>query len=155
MRPSDHPRPRRLRRTAALRGMLRETALAPSQLIHPLFLAEGSRVERPISSMPGHAQRSVDLLDAEVADLARLAVPAVLLFGIPGSKDAIVGPSNWRTRMASNWAATSLRCSAGSALRSALPVSFWLTVERTPNSSGRPFAEITEDELSGETFILS
>ena len=94
MHPSDHSRPRRLRRTAALRGMLRETALSPSQLIHPLFLTEGARVERPISSMPGHAQRSVDLLDAEVADLARLAIPAVLLFGIPASKDP-VGSAAW------------------------------------------------------------
>ena len=85
MHPSDHLRPRRLRRTPALRGMLRETALSARQLIHPLFLTEGARVERPISSMPGHAQRSVELLDAEVADLARLALPAVLLFGIPAT----------------------------------------------------------------------
>src|SRR6476469_3175948 len=97
MRPSDHPRPRRLRRTAALRGMLRETVLSPAQLIHPLFLAEGSRLERPISSMPGHAQRSVDLLDGEVADLGRRAVPAVLLFGIPASKDA-TGSEAWNPK---------------------------------------------------------
>ena len=97
MHPSDRSRPRRLRRTAALRGMLRETTLSPSQLIHPLFLVEGTRVERPISSMPGHAQRSVDLLDAEVADLARLAVPAVLLFGIPASKDP-TGSEAWNPK---------------------------------------------------------
>src|SRR5512140_1908954 len=97
MHPPDHARPRRLRRTAALRRMLRETVLSPAQLIHPLFLTEGVRVERPISSMPGHAPRSLDLLDAEVADLAPLALPAVLLFGIPASNDA-TGSEPWNPK---------------------------------------------------------
>jgi len=81
-------RPRRLRRTATLRRMVRETALRTDDLIAPLFIAEGRGVVRPISSMPGHAQLSVDQLDQEIDTLMELRVPAVLLFGIPAHKDA-------------------------------------------------------------------
>ena len=81
-------RPRRLRRTPTLRRMVRETALQVDDLIAPLFIAEGRGVVRPISSMPGHAQRSVDQIAAEIDELAELRVPAVLLFGIPAQKDA-------------------------------------------------------------------
>ena len=88
------PRPRRLRRTPALRRMVRETTLRPDDLIHPLFVAAGSEFERPIGSMPGHAQRSVDRLGAELDEVAGLGIPAVLLFGIPAEKDAI-GSAGW------------------------------------------------------------
>jgi porphobilinogen synthase len=81
-------RPRRLRRTATLRRMVRETALRTDDLIAPLFIAEGRGVVRPISSMPGHAQLSVDQIDREIDQLMELRVPAVLLFGIPAHKDA-------------------------------------------------------------------
>src|SRR5689334_13768274 len=81
-------RPRRLRRTPALRRMVRETTLSAADLIAPLFIAEGRDVVRPIGSMPGHAQRSVDQIDREIDDLLELRVPAVLLFGIPAHKDA-------------------------------------------------------------------
>ncbi len=81
------PRPRRLRRSAALRSMLAETRLDVRQLIHPLFVRAGRAVERPIDSMPGHAQRSVDRLAKEVYEVEELAVPAVLLFGLPAEKD--------------------------------------------------------------------
>ena len=81
-------RPRRLRRTAALRDALGETTLRASQLVHPLFVRDGSGAERPIASMPGHAQRTVDRLDPEIDDLGELGVPSVLLFGIPDEKDA-------------------------------------------------------------------
>lgn len=81
-------RPRRLRRTPALRRIVRETALAVDDLIAPLFVAAGRGIERPIGSMPGHAQRSVDRLEREIDDLAELGIPAVLLFGIPDRKDA-------------------------------------------------------------------
>jgi porphobilinogen synthase len=81
------PRPRRLRRSAALRGMLAETRLDVRQLIHPLFVRAGRAVERPIDSMPGHAQRSVDRLAKEIYEVEELAVPAVLLFGLPAGKD--------------------------------------------------------------------
>ena len=80
-------RPRRLRRTAALRDALGETTLRAAQLVHPLFVRDGFAAERPIASMPGHAQRTVDRLDSEVAGLAELGVRSVLLFGIPDEKD--------------------------------------------------------------------
>src|SRR3982751_6462350 len=86
-------RPRRLRRTPTLRRMVRETVLHAADLIAPLFIAEGRDVVRPIGSMPGHAQRSVDQLDREIDELAELRVPAVLLFGIPAHKDATGSPA--------------------------------------------------------------
>jgi porphobilinogen synthase len=82
-------RPRRLRRTAALRRMVRETAPRVDQLIAPLFIRHGSGVVRPIASMPGHAQLSVDMAVREAEALAELGIPAVLLFGIPAHKDAL------------------------------------------------------------------
>ena len=87
-------RPRRLRRTAALRSMLAETRLSARQLVHPLFVRDGSSVERAIGSMPGHAQRSVDRLAPDVDDALTLGIPAVLLFGIPSEKDE-TGSGAW------------------------------------------------------------
>lgn len=87
-------RPRRLRRTLALRRMVRETTLSVDHLIAPLFVAAGSGIVRPIRSMPGHAQLSVDQLDLEINEIAELQIPAVLLFGIPAHKDPI-GSSGW------------------------------------------------------------
>ena len=81
-------RPRRLRRTSTLRRMVRETVLHTDDLIAPLFIVEGHGVVRPISSMPGQAQLSVDQIDREIDQLMELRVPAVLLFGIPAHKDA-------------------------------------------------------------------
>lgn len=80
-------RPRRLRQSAALRGLVRETALHPGQFILPLFAREGRKLRRPIAAMPGVAQLSLDelLREAQVAFAA--GVPAVLLFGIPDHKD--------------------------------------------------------------------
>ena len=80
-------RPRRLRRTAALRDLVRETTLEPGDLIQPLFVVAGDDVRRPVTSMPGVDQRSVDRLVTEARELDALGVKAVLLFGIPGSKD--------------------------------------------------------------------
>jgi porphobilinogen synthase len=68
--------------------MVRETTLSVDDFIYPLFVAEGRRLERPISSMPGHAQRSVDMIGTEIDDVAEVGIPAVLLFGIPRHKDA-------------------------------------------------------------------
>jgi len=81
-------RPRRLRRTAALRNLVRETLLAPSQLVLPLFVRSGSGVRLPVSSMPGVFQTSVDELLVDARDAAALGLGGVLLFGIPVSKDA-------------------------------------------------------------------
>jgi porphobilinogen synthase len=82
-------RPRRLRRTAALRDLVRETTLAPDDLVQPFFVVPGSGVRNPISSMPGMDQLSVDLLAAEAAELAALGIRATILFGIPESKDPL------------------------------------------------------------------
>ena len=82
-------RPRRLRRTATLRAMVRETQLAPDDFIYPLFVTHGTGVRRPIASMPGVAQLSVDQLAAEAQELVTLGIPAVVLFGIPASKDPV------------------------------------------------------------------
>ena len=81
-------RPRRLRRSAAIRGLVRETRLSPDALIYPLFVCEGEGVRREVPSMPGVFQLSVDEAVAETAAAARDGVRGVLLFGLPGAKDA-------------------------------------------------------------------
>ena len=81
-------RPRRLRRTPALRALVRETLLTPSQLVLPLFVRSGTNVRQPISSMPGVNQTSVDQLLVDARAAAELGVGGVLLFGIPDVKDA-------------------------------------------------------------------
>jgi porphobilinogen synthase len=80
-------RPRRLRRTDALRRMVRETRLSPDNLVAPLFVCQGEGVRREIAAMPGCHQLSVDTLVEECRELAALGVPAVILFGIPEAKD--------------------------------------------------------------------
>ena len=87
---NTHPtlRPRRLRRTAALRRMVRENILTPDDFIYPLFVREGKDDVRPIKSMPGQSQWTLDHLGAEVKRVAALGIPAVILFGIPDHKDA-------------------------------------------------------------------
>src|SRR5262249_30855951 len=81
-------RPRRLRRTPALRRMACETRLTASDFIAPLFVTAGKDSANPIASMPGHAQLSVDRLAPVIDEIADLQIPAVLLFGIPARKDA-------------------------------------------------------------------
>jgi porphobilinogen synthase len=90
-KPSTFPtvRPRRLRQTDTLRRMVRETRLEPHDFIYPLFVVHGDNVRRPIPSMPGIAQLSVDQAVSEAKAAAQLGIPAVLLFGIPASKDAV------------------------------------------------------------------
>lgn len=82
-------RPRRLRLNAALRGMLRETELSPSDFIYPLFVVHGQGVRDEVSSMPGVFQLSIDQLAAEAKSIAALGIPAVILFGIPAEKDPV------------------------------------------------------------------
>ncbi|HVN55417.1 MAG TPA: porphobilinogen synthase [Anaerolineaceae bacterium] len=82
-------RPRRLRLNAALRGMVRETELNPRDFIFPLFVRAGRGAKSEIRSMPGIFQWTVDGLAAEAEAIARLGIPAVILFGIPAEKDAI------------------------------------------------------------------
>lgn len=73
---------------------MRETELSPHDFILPLFVRHGKNTRIPISSMPGHAQTTVDLLADEAREIATLGIPAVILFGIPATKDA-VGSSAW------------------------------------------------------------
>jgi porphobilinogen synthase len=80
-------RGRRLRQTAALRGMVAETRLETGQLILPLFVRAGRRLRRPVNSMPGVFQHSPDALVKEARAAFEEGVPAVLLFGIPEKKD--------------------------------------------------------------------
>lgn len=81
-------RPRRLRQTPALRRLVSETRLNVAQLVLPLFARSGRKVRRPIAAMPGVCQLSPDELLREAAQAHELGVPAVLLFGIPDTKDA-------------------------------------------------------------------
>jgi porphobilinogen synthase len=81
------PRPRRLRRTPALRDLVRETTLAPDDLVAPLFVVPGNDVRNAVASMPGVDQLSVDRLVLEARALQSLGIKAVLLFGIPSAKD--------------------------------------------------------------------
>ena len=87
-------RPRRLRRNDTLRRMIRETRLSPDNLIHPLFVCPGRGVVKPVASMPGVAQLSVDQVAAEARAIHAAGVPAIILFGIPERKDAL-GSEAW------------------------------------------------------------
>lgn len=87
-------RPRRLRLSENMRRMVRETTLSADNLIAPLFVRHGKGVNKPIGSMPGHSQLSVDTAVREAETIAELGIPAVLLFGIPDHKDA-VGSENF------------------------------------------------------------
>ncbi|MFO0652645.1 MAG: porphobilinogen synthase [Polyangiales bacterium] len=80
-------RPRRLRRNGAIRAMVRETSLRPEQLVAPLFVTPGVNRKKPINSMPGHAQISVDLAVEEAKALWSLGIRSFLLFGLPDRKD--------------------------------------------------------------------
>ena len=78
---------RRMRRTEALRGLVKETELSPSHLIQPLFVVAGEGVRDEVESMPGVERFSISELVAECTEIATAGVKAVLLFGIPASKD--------------------------------------------------------------------
>jgi porphobilinogen synthase len=88
-------RPRRMRRTEGLRRMIRETRLAPDDFIYPLFVVPGSGVQKPIKSLPGQFNWSVDKVTEEALRAADLGIPAVILFGIPEKKDP-VGSEAWK-----------------------------------------------------------
>src|SRR5258708_740176 len=81
-------RMRRLRRTAALRRLVSETHIVPSQLVWPLFVVHGQGVRRPIAALPGVAQLSVDELVKDAERAAALGLGGIILFGIPATKDA-------------------------------------------------------------------
>ena len=81
-------RPRRLRRSEALRGLVRETRLTTAGLIYPMFVCPGTKVRKEVSSMPGVHQQSVDEIVEECKEVESLGIPGVILFGLPESKDA-------------------------------------------------------------------
>ncbi len=80
-------RPRRLRRTEALRGMVRETQLTANGLIYPMFACPGIKVRKEVRSMPGIYQQSPDQVVEECREVVDLGIPAVILFGLPEKKD--------------------------------------------------------------------
>jgi porphobilinogen synthase len=88
-RMQDFTRTRRTRSSAAMRGLVRETRLDPSTFVYPLFVTHGTNTREPIGSMPGQSRLTVDLLAQEARELRDLGIRAVLLFGIPESKDAV------------------------------------------------------------------
>jgi porphobilinogen synthase len=78
---------RRLRRTGALRGLIRETELSPSHLIYPMFVELGTRSRSPIAAMPGVDRLSINSAVEEAGDAFALGIPAVMIFGVPPVKD--------------------------------------------------------------------
>src|SRR5438874_12061961 len=80
---------RRLRRTATLRRMVRETALSADDFIYPLFVVHGRGIQQEIASMPGNYHWSLDRLAGEAESIAKLGIPAVILFGLPATKDEL------------------------------------------------------------------
>jgi porphobilinogen synthase len=105
-------RPRRLRASPSLRALVRETELRPADFMLPLFAVSGKGVRRPIASMPGVAQLSVDNLVEEARSAFKAGVRSLILFGIPEAKDA---------EGTSAWDAQGPVCSALRALKDALP----------------------------------
>ena len=84
---------RRTRRTATLRGLVRETWLSPSDFLYPIFVTVGEDVRNPVSSMPGVFQLSINHAVAEAKRAHELGIPGVVLFDIPAEKDeAASGP---------------------------------------------------------------
>jgi porphobilinogen synthase len=81
-------RPRRLRRSEAIRSLARETRLSTKGFIYPMFVCPGKNVRNPIGSMPGIAQQSVDTFIEECREVEQLGIPGIILFGIPENKDA-------------------------------------------------------------------
>ncbi|MDO5730830.1 porphobilinogen synthase [Corynebacterium sphenisci] len=108
--PAPVRRPRRLRATPVLRRMTAETSLEPRHLILPMFIADGLDEPRPISSLPGVVQHTMDSLVAAVAEAAEAGVPCVDLFGVPrpGDKDA-EGSASWDPEGVLNRALARLR----------------------------------------------
>ncbi len=82
-------RMRRMRATPLLRALVRETELSVHHLVLPLFVRPGSGVVQPIGALPGHAQLSPDMAEKQATEAAELGIPAVILFGIPSTKDEI------------------------------------------------------------------
>src|SRR5690606_4197990 len=111
---ADFPvrRLRRLRRTPALRRLVAETHLSVDDLVAPLFVREGITEPQPIASLPGVVQHTRESLRKEVAELADLGIPAVILFGVPATKDA-EGSGAWDPEGIVQLALADLRAEVG------------------------------------------
>ncbi|HVA52911.1 MAG TPA: porphobilinogen synthase [Acidimicrobiales bacterium] len=105
-------RPRRLRRTPAIRRLVAETTLSPSDFVAPLFVAEGLSEPKPILSLPGHFQHTLSSLHDEVKALASAGVSGVILFGVPATKDEY-GSAAWDPTGVAQVALRSLRDAFG------------------------------------------
>ena len=84
-----HHRPRRLRSTAAVRALVRENTLRPADFVLPVFIREGATEPRPITSMPGVVQHSMDSLKRTAHDVVKAGLGGIMLFGVPETKDAV------------------------------------------------------------------
>jgi porphobilinogen synthase len=80
-------RPRRLRRTEKIRGLVRENRLSAAGLVYPMFVCPGTKVRKEVSSMPGVSQQSADQIVEECREVEGLGIPGVILFGLPETKD--------------------------------------------------------------------
>jgi len=80
-------RPRRLRKTELIRGLVRETRLSAANLIYPMFVCPGTGVQQEVTSMPGVFQQSADRIVEDCREVESLGIPGVILFGLPESKD--------------------------------------------------------------------
>jgi porphobilinogen synthase len=85
--PFPQQRLRRLRKNIKLRNLIQETKLSIEQAVMPYFVCHGKNIKKPISSMPGNYQLSIDNIKKEAKECAKLGIPAVLLFGLPAHKD--------------------------------------------------------------------
>jgi porphobilinogen synthase len=110
--PFPTQRPRRLRRNAPIRALVRETVLAPGDLIAPLFVKEGIDEPLPIASMPGQSQHTLESLRKEAREIAERGVLAFVVFGIPASKDG-QGSEAWNPGGISQQALRALRGELG------------------------------------------
>jgi porphobilinogen synthase len=105
-------RPRRLRRTPALRRLVADTTLAPNDFVAPLFVAEGLSEAREITSLPGQFQHTLESLRKEVEGLVRVGVGGVILFGVPSTKDEL-GSGAWDPQGVAQVALRTLRADFG------------------------------------------
>ena len=80
-------RPRRLRISAPIRKLVRETVLQPENMVYPIFLVSGNGIKQEIESLPGQYHFSVDMLEDEIIEIKKCGILAVLLFGLPAEKD--------------------------------------------------------------------
>jgi len=114
---TDFPvrRPRRLRRTPALRRLVAETRLSVDDLVAPLFVREGISEPQPIASLPGVVQHTRESLRKEVAELAALGLPGVIVFGVPAHKDH-EGSQAWHPQGIVQLALADLRAEVGDSM---------------------------------------